>query len=114
MSIHPSLKRTNTMKRHRSVLSRLERVRILHDRGSLRMGESSVLGLPKVKHQKMRVKKEKAAAPAPGTAAAGAASSSAAAPAGVAAPAAGAKSATGAKPAAGSKPPAKAAGQKKE
>ena len=56
------------MKRHRSVLNRLERVRILHERGVLDLEQSSLLGLPKVKHLKIRVRKEKAAAPAAGTA----------------------------------------------
>lgn len=87
MSIHRSLKSANTMKRHRSVLSRMERVRILQEKGFLRPGESTILGLPKVKHLKMRIRKEKAAA-APGTAGAaagGGTAASAAAPAGEAA-----------------------------
>ncbi len=71
MSIHSSLKSTGTMKRHRSVLSRLERVRLLQEKGRLNVEEASVLGLPKVRHLKMRVRKEKAAA-APGAAPAGA------------------------------------------
>lgn len=50
------------MKRHRSVLSRLERVKRLQSQGVLDMGQSSFLGLPKVKHLKIRVKKEKAVA----------------------------------------------------
>ena len=61
MSIHRSLKSANTMKRHRSVLSRLERSKILQQKGSLDLEGSSVLGLPKVKHLKMRIRKEKAA-----------------------------------------------------
>ena len=65
MSIHRSLKSANTMKRHRSVLSRLERAKILQEKGSLDLQSSSVLGLPKVKHLKMRIRKEKAAAAAP-------------------------------------------------
>lgn len=86
MSIHRSLKSTNTLKRHRSVLSRLERVRILEEKGSLDPAEVSILGLPKVKHLKMRIRKEKAAA-AEGAAAGGAATEGGAA---AAAPAAGA------------------------
>ncbi len=70
MSIHPSLKSTSTMKRHRSVLTRLERVKILHERGTLSLEESSCLGLPKVRHLKIRIRKEKAATPAAGTGAA--------------------------------------------
>ena len=57
MSIHRSLKSANTMKRHRSVLSRLERARILQGKGLLDLEGSSVLGLPKVKHLKMRIRK---------------------------------------------------------
>ncbi|MBI3312240.1 MAG: small basic protein [Candidatus Omnitrophica bacterium] len=67
MSIHRSLKSANTMKRHRSVLSRMERVRLLQEKGVLQPAESRILGLPKVKHLKMRIRKEKAAA-APGAA----------------------------------------------
>lgn len=78
MSIHSSLKSAGTMKRHRSVLSRLERVKLLQEKGGLDLGEKSVLGLPKVKHLKIRMRKEKAAA-APGTAGAAAAGGSAAA-----------------------------------
>jgi len=82
MSIHRSLKSLDTMKRHRSVLSRLERIQILEEKGSLDLEGSSVLGLPKVKHLKMRIRKEKAAATAEGGAAAGtAAAPGAAAPA---------------------------------
>ena len=72
MSIHRSLKSANTMKRHRSVLSRLERTKILQEKGSLDLENSSVLGLPKVKHLKMRIRKEKAAAATTETGAAGA------------------------------------------
>ena len=87
MSIHRSLKSANTLKRHRSVLSRLERARILQEKGSLDLEGSSVLGMPKVKHLKMRIRKEKAAAATPeggaaaGTAAPGAAAAGTAAPA---------------------------------
>ena len=87
MSIHRSLKSANTLKRHRSVLSRLERARILQEKGLLDLEGSSVLGMPKVKHLKMRIRKEKAAAATPeggaaaGTAAPGAAAAGTAAPA---------------------------------
>lgn len=73
MSLHRSLKSADTMKRHRSVLSRLERVQILEEKGFLRLEDSSILGLPKVKHLKMRIRKEKAAAATAEGAAAGAA-----------------------------------------
>ncbi len=90
MSIHRSLKSTNTMKRHRSVLSRLERTQILQEKGTLDLEASSVLGLPKVKHLKMKIRKEKAAVAAGAEAGAEAGAGKAAAPAGkgAAAPAA--------------------------
>ena len=93
MSIHPSLKSSNTMKRHRSVLSRLERVQVLQEKGKLDVEKGSVLGMPKVRHLKMKVRKEKAAA------ATDAAAAGTEAKPGAAAPAAGA-----AKPAAEAKP----------
>ncbi len=62
MSIHPSLKSSNTMKRHRSVLSRLERVQVLQEKGKLDLTSGSVIGMPKVRHLKVKVRKEKAAA----------------------------------------------------
>jgi small basic protein (TIGR04137 family) len=93
MSIHPSLKSSNTMKRHRSVLSRLARVQVLQEKGKLDVEKGSVLGMPKVRHLKMKVRKEKAAA------ATDAAAAGTEAKPGAAAPAAGA-----AKPAAEAKP----------
>ncbi|MBI3333264.1 MAG: small basic protein [Candidatus Omnitrophica bacterium] len=94
MSIHSSLKSAGTLKRHRSVLGRLERVKLLQERGLLDPEQSSLLGLPKVRHLKVRIRKEKAATPAAGTAAAAgtapaeaaAGASPAAAPAGKGAP----------------------------
>lgn len=80
MSIHRSLKSLDTMKRHRSVLSRLERVKILGEKSSLNPAESPVLGLPKVKHLKLRIRKEKAATAA-GEGTAGSAGSAATSPA---------------------------------
>ncbi len=68
MSIHPSLKTADMMKRHRSVLSRLERVKILQEKGTVNPQGHSVLGLPKVKHLKIRIKKEKSSTAAEGTA----------------------------------------------
>ncbi len=92
MSIHRSLKSTDTLKRHRSVLSRLERAKILQDKGSLDLQSSSVLGLPKVKHLRIRLRKEKAAAATPEAgAAAGTGTAGAPAPASAPAPAAAAK-----------------------
>ena len=104
MSLHRSLKSLSTMKRHRSVLSRLERVKILEERGILDLEKSSLTGLPKVKHLKIRVRKEKAAVAAPQ-----AAEAAASAGGGVAAPSAGAKPAATGKPAAKAPPGAKGA-----
>ena len=117
MSIHTSLKTASTMKRHRSVLNRLERVKILQDRGVFDPEHSSLLGLPKVKHLKMRIRKEKAAAPA-AEAAGGTAAAPGGATASAGAPGAGAKSGA-AKPAgkaagAASKPEAGVSPKKKE
>jgi small basic protein (TIGR04137 family) len=81
MSIHSSLRTGGVGSKHRSVLKRYERLKVLKDK-SLWSDEKSALGLPKVKQQKLKVKKEKAAAPdaAAGTAAP-AADAKAAAPA---------------------------------
>ncbi len=107
MSIHSSFKSSDTMKRHRSVLSRLERIRLLQERGLLDIENGSVFGMPKVKHHKLRVKKEKAAAE-PGAA-------PAAVPAGGAAAAVPAGAKPAGKPAAGAaKPEAAAPAAKKK
>lgn len=77
MSIHSSLRSGGSDKKHRSVLKRFERLKMLKD-GSLWDEGKSALGIPKVKMQKLKVKKEKAAAAegavagAPAAAAAGA------------------------------------------
>ncbi len=82
MSIHSSLRGGGKGKKHRSVLKRHERLKILKDK-SLWDETKSVLGIPKVKMQKIKIKKEKAqaegtpagpgaAAPAPAGKAAGA------------------------------------------
>ncbi len=60
MSIHSSLRSGGKDKKHRSVLKRFERLKVLKDK-SLWDEVQSVLGIPKVKMQKLRVKKEKAA-----------------------------------------------------
>ncbi len=59
MSIHSSLRASGKGKKHRSVLKRFERLKVLKDKG-LWSDEKSVLGIPKVKMQKLKVKKEKA------------------------------------------------------
>ena len=72
MSIHSSLRTGGKDKKHRSVLKRYERLKSLKDKNLWDEGKS-VLGIPKVKMQKLRVKKEKsAAATATGTPAAAA------------------------------------------
>ncbi len=71
MSIHSSLRGASKGKKHRSVLKRHERLKILKDK-NLWSEERSVLGIPKVKMQKIRVKKEKAAAETTGDKTAGA------------------------------------------
>lgn len=98
MSQHPSLRSSDKDKKHRSVLKRYERLKILKDKEKWKDGDS-VYGLSKVKIVKFKIKKEKAAAAegeaaAPGAAApaAAAASQAKAAPqAKAAAPAKGAK-----------------------
>ena len=100
MSVHKSLRTGGSLVKHRNVLTRTERVKFLEEAGEWREGQSSVLGLRKVKSIKMaakkKVKKEVAAegvgaAPASGAAAPGAAPAAGAAAkptAGAAAPAA--------------------------
>ncbi len=60
MSIHSSLRGSAKGKKHRSVLKRYERLKVLKGK-SLWDEQKSVLGIPKVKMQKLKVKKEKAA-----------------------------------------------------
>lgn len=80
MSIHSSLRSAGAGRKHRSVLKRYERLKALKDK-NLWDETRSVLGIPKVKMQRVKARKEK---PAEAAAAAGAA----AAPAAGAAPAA--------------------------
>ncbi len=61
MSIHSSLRGGGKGKKHRSVLKRYERLKVLKDK-KLWSEERSALGIPKVKMQKLKVKKEKAVA----------------------------------------------------
>ena len=72
MSIHSSLRSGGKDKKHRSVLKRYERLKLLKDK-NLWDESRPATGIQKVKMQKLKVKKEKAAAPAvAGTAPAGA------------------------------------------
>ena len=61
MSIHSSLRSAGKGRKHRSVLKRHERLKVLKEKG-LWSAEWTVLGIPKVKMQKIKVRKEKAAA----------------------------------------------------
>lgn len=62
MTLHKSLKLKDTMKRHRSVLSRAERIAILEDEGRWKEGES-VFSLPKVRQYVMKRRTAKVAKP---------------------------------------------------
>jgi small basic protein (TIGR04137 family) len=102
MSQHPSLRSSDKDKKHRSVLKRYERLKLLKDKEKWKDGDS-VYGLSKVKIVKFKIKKEKAAAVEGEGVEAGAA-----VPATGAAPAAGAgKAAPQAKAAASTKPAGK-------
>ena len=72
MSIDKSLKRKNTLVRQRSVLTRAERIKTLQDQEKWTDGRSP-FGLPKVRVQKIVLKKAKKEKAAEGTAEAGAA-----------------------------------------
>lgn len=61
MSQHPSLHSSDKDKKHRSVLKRYERIKILKDKEKWE-DKDSVFGLPKVKIIKFKIKKEKAVA----------------------------------------------------
>jgi small basic protein (TIGR04137 family) len=61
MSIHSSLRAAGKGRKHRSVLKRHERLKILKDK-NLWGEDKSVLGIPKVKMQKLKIKKEKTTA----------------------------------------------------
>lgn len=87
MSMDRSLKSKASLSRHRNVLTRAERIKVLEDQEKFKKDETSPYGLPKVAHRKAAVGgKTKKAAPKEGEAAA--------------APAAGATPAAGAAPAA--------------
>ena len=81
MALHPSLKIDPASSQHRSVLTRIERIKDLMKRG-LWSGDHPVLGLPKLKILKIKARKTKAKDEAAG------AEGDAAAPAAGAAPAA--------------------------
>ncbi len=58
MSIHPSLSSGSKTRKHRSVLKRFERLRVLIEKSKWQVGEP-IFGLPKVKTVKIKFKKEK-------------------------------------------------------
>ena len=88
MSMDRSLKSKASLSRHRNVLSRAERIKLLTDQEKFKPGDRPI-GLPKVAHRKVAVGgKTKKAAPKEGVVAEGAAPAAAgAAPAPAAAPA---------------------------
>lgn len=59
MSIHPSLGSSDKNKKQRSVLKRIERLRMVQEKGDWKEG-NDVFGLPKIKTIKIKIKKEKA------------------------------------------------------
>lgn len=67
MSIHPTLKGIPKGAVQRSVFTRIERIRILLQKGLWKEGDS-VLGLPKLKVVRVKFKKEKAEKTAEATA----------------------------------------------
>ena len=60
MSQHPSLKSSRASKKLRTVLKRYERFFALKEKGILKDGDS-IFGMPKLKIQRTKIKKEKAA-----------------------------------------------------
>ncbi len=96
MSVHKSLRTGGSLTKHRNVLTRIERIKVLEEAGGWREGQNSVLGLRKVKSIKLATKKKAAKKEGEGDAAAAG---------GAAAPAAKAGDAKAAAPAA--KAPAK-------
>ncbi len=59
MSLHPSLSSSDKGKKQRSVLKRIERLRMMQEKGEWKEGDK-VYGLPKIKTIRIRIKKEKA------------------------------------------------------
>jgi small basic protein (TIGR04137 family) len=59
MSIHPSLSSSQKDKKPRSVLKRIERLKIMQEKNQWKETDD-VFGLPKIKTLKIKIKKEKA------------------------------------------------------
>ena len=88
MSQHPSLRIDSVGSKHRNVLTRLERIKKMQEENKWNE-RPSVLGLPKFKSMKIKVKKTKGPEEGGDKAAAPGAAGKAAAPAAAAKPAAG-------------------------
>ena len=59
MSLHSSLKtKSGALNQHRNVLTRAERIAKLQDKESFVVGDSSPLGIPKVRSIKVQAKKK--------------------------------------------------------
>jgi small basic protein (TIGR04137 family) len=62
MSLHSSLKtKSVALNQHRNVLTRAERIEMLQDKNKFVRGESSPLGIPKVRSIKVAAAKKKPA-----------------------------------------------------
>ncbi len=68
MSIHPSLNVSDKDKKQRSVLKRIERLKMMIDKKQWKDNDD-IFGLPKIKTIKIKIKKEKVEKAAEGTAA---------------------------------------------
>ncbi len=108
MSLHPSLTQSEKDKKHRSVLKRAERLRVLMEKTGWKEGDP-VFGLPKLKSVRFKIKKERAEKTPEAAAAAGAEGAAAAA-----APAAGKATAAAKAPAGKEQTPAKGAAKAAE
>jgi small basic protein (TIGR04137 family) len=58
MTVHKSLRTGGSLTKHRNVLTRVERIKILETGGEWREGENAVQGLRKVKSVKLATKKK--------------------------------------------------------
>lgn len=58
MSVHKSLRTGGSLSKHRNVLKRVERIKILEEGGEWREGQHGVVGLRKVKSIKVAAKKK--------------------------------------------------------
>ena len=67
MSLHPSLKSGGSLARHRSVLTRAERIAKMKSAGTFKAEDQSALGLPKTKSLRVSTGKKKASKRPDGT-----------------------------------------------